>query len=548
MVIDGPSSSSIMAAIQATSNSTSSTTSSSNHHRQHRIGTSSVSEFYEGKTVFITGGTGFMGKVLLEKLLRSCPGVSKIYLLIRPMKGQDAHERLQQLLSSPLFDPLRKERPQDLRKVLPIEGDITQPELAITASDRAMLERSVNVVFHSAATVKFDEKLKLSVTINLLGTRRLVELCKRMDHLEALIHVSTAYCNCDRTEVTEVVYSPPMDPERVTTLVDCLDEPLVDQLTPSLVGNRPNTYTFTKALTECWLREHCEGLPLVIVRPSIVLSSAGGPMKGWVDNWNGPTGIIAAAGKGLFRSMVCDPNKTADLVPVDMVINLMIVSAWRVGTTKPKELQIYNCVTGQRKPITWQQFIDLCFKYMRKHPFSDVFWYPNGSVSSNRTLNTFNWIFLHWIPAHIIDSFVWLTGGRPIMVKIQNKLTKAASCLEYFTTQQWQFNDENVRNLVSTLNEVDKEVFCFDVAKIDWNKYIEDYVLGIRRFIFKEERTSLPKARRQMSKLYWSYRIMQVVSVLLTWHFLTTRYAPLRRLWTSALHFLMHIASMLPFV
>ncbi|CAH2001249.1 unnamed protein product [Acanthoscelides obtectus] len=246
--------------------------------------------------------------------------------------------------------------------------------------------------------------------------------------------------------------------------------------------------------------------------------------------------------------MVCDPNKTADLVPVDMVINLMIVSAWRVGTTKPKELQIYNCVTGQRKPITWQQFIDLCFKYMRKHPFSDVFWYPNGSVSSNRTLNTFNWIFLHWIPAHIIDSFVWLTGGRPIMVKIQNKLTKAASCLEYFTTQQWQFNDENVRNLVSTLNEVDKEVFCFDVAKIDWNKYIEDYVLGIRRFIFKEERTSLPKARRQMSKLYWSYRIMQVVSVLLTWHFLTTRYAPLRRLWTSALHFLMHIASMLPFV
>ncbi|VEN56723.1 unnamed protein product, partial [Callosobruchus maculatus] len=447
-----------------------------------------------------------------------------------------------------LFDPLRKERPQDLRKVLPIEGDITQPELAITASDRAMLERTVNVVFHSAATVKFDEKLKLSVTINLLGTRRLVELCKRMDHLEALVHVSTAYCNCDRKDVTEVVYPPPMDPERVTTLVDCLDEPLVDQLTASLVGTRPNTYTFTKALAECWLRDHSDGLPLVIVRPSIVLSSAGGPMRGWVDNWNGPTGIIAAAGKGLFRSMVCEPNKKADLVPVDMVINLMIVSAWRVGTTKPKELQIYNCVTGQRKPITWQQFIDLCFKYMRKYPFSDVCWYPNGSVSGSRTLNTFNWIFLHWIPAHIIDSFVWLTGGRPIMVKIQNKLTKAATCLEYFTTQEWQFNDENVRNLVSTLSEVDKEVFCFDVAKIDWDKYIEDYVLGIRRFIFKEETTSLPKARRQMSKLYWAYRIMQVVSVLCMWHFLTSRYPPLRRLWTSALQLLVHIARMLPFV
>jgi fatty acyl-CoA reductase len=176
-----------------------------------------VSEFYGGKTVFITGGTGFMGKVLLEKLLRSCPGVSKIYLLIRPKKGQDAHERLKLLLCSPvscisfrfppdpsggesgfssdasfflslqLFDPIRKSRPTDLHKVLPIEGDITQPELAISPNDRLTLARTVNIVFHSAATIKFDEKLKLSVTINMLGTQRLVELCKRMTNLEALV-------------------------------------------------------------------------------------------------------------------------------------------------------------------------------------------------------------------------------------------------------------------------------------------------------------------------------------------------------------------------
>lgn len=62
----------------------------------------SVSEFYNGKTIFITGGTGFMGKVLLEKLLRACPGVFKIYLLIRPKKGQHVQERLQQLLCSPV--------------------------------------------------------------------------------------------------------------------------------------------------------------------------------------------------------------------------------------------------------------------------------------------------------------------------------------------------------------------------------------------------------------------------------------------------------------
>lgn len=87
-----------------------------------------------------------------------------------------------------MFDHVRKERPNDLGKILPIEGDITQPSLAISAKDREMLYDTVNLVFHSAATVKFDEKLKLSVTINMLGTQRLVELCKRMTHLKALVN------------------------------------------------------------------------------------------------------------------------------------------------------------------------------------------------------------------------------------------------------------------------------------------------------------------------------------------------------------------------
>lgn len=58
-----------------------------------------IPEYYAGKTLFITGATGFMGKVLVEKLLYSCPDIKKMYLLLRPKKGHSSKERLDDLLN-----------------------------------------------------------------------------------------------------------------------------------------------------------------------------------------------------------------------------------------------------------------------------------------------------------------------------------------------------------------------------------------------------------------------------------------------------------------
>lgn len=55
---------------------------------------SDVQEFYRDASIFITGGTGFMGKMLIEKLSRSCPHLKHIYLLIRNKKGKDVNERI----------------------------------------------------------------------------------------------------------------------------------------------------------------------------------------------------------------------------------------------------------------------------------------------------------------------------------------------------------------------------------------------------------------------------------------------------------------------
>lgn len=58
-----------------------------------------IAEFFENKNIFITGGTGFLGTVLIESLLSSTPKIGTIYLLMRDKYGADANERLQRLLS-----------------------------------------------------------------------------------------------------------------------------------------------------------------------------------------------------------------------------------------------------------------------------------------------------------------------------------------------------------------------------------------------------------------------------------------------------------------
>lgn len=59
-------------------------------------------EFYAGQHIFITGGTGFLGKLLIDKLLRRCPGLGFIYLLVRPKKGKDVHQRAEELFDDPV--------------------------------------------------------------------------------------------------------------------------------------------------------------------------------------------------------------------------------------------------------------------------------------------------------------------------------------------------------------------------------------------------------------------------------------------------------------
>lgn len=67
-----------------------------------------LQNFYAGQSIFITGGTGFLGKLLIEKLLRSCPGIVTIYLLVRAKKGKNVHQRAEEIFDDPVCEQYNK--------------------------------------------------------------------------------------------------------------------------------------------------------------------------------------------------------------------------------------------------------------------------------------------------------------------------------------------------------------------------------------------------------------------------------------------------------
>ncbi len=70
-----------------------------------------VREFFRGKNVFISGATGFLGKVVLHKVLTTVPDVGDIRVLIRAKNGASPEERLKHILGSVIFDGLRRSDP-----------------------------------------------------------------------------------------------------------------------------------------------------------------------------------------------------------------------------------------------------------------------------------------------------------------------------------------------------------------------------------------------------------------------------------------------------
>ncbi|GLG96801.1 Putative fatty acyl-CoA reductase CG5065 [Gryllus bimaculatus] len=141
-----------------------------------------------------------------------------------------------------------------------------------------------------------------------------------------------------------------------------------------LLGKHPNCYTFSKRLAETLVDEEKERMPVVIVRPSIVSPSFKEPLPGWVDSLNGPIGLTVGAGKGVIRSMLCGTDYFAEVIPVDIVTNFMIVAAWDRAVNKKhvKETPVFNVSNGDVVKVTWGEVVERGRQLSYQYPFDYV--------------------------------------------------------------------------------------------------------------------------------------------------------------------------------
>ncbi|KAJ8972159.1 hypothetical protein NQ314_000385, partial [Rhamnusium bicolor] len=128
-----------------------------------------IAEVFRGRTLFISGATGFIGKTLVEKLLRVCD-VRKIYILIRGKKGKSPNDRFQDIFNN--------------FKCVPIVGDVTEIDLGLSKEDRETLQNEVEFIYHCAATTRFDDTLKNAIIINTRGTKFMLDLAEECTHLK----------------------------------------------------------------------------------------------------------------------------------------------------------------------------------------------------------------------------------------------------------------------------------------------------------------------------------------------------------------------------
>jgi thioester reductase-like protein len=222
--------------------------------------------------VFLTGATGFVGREILSRFLDRDD--RHVFALVRADNDDEAAGRL------PAHDRLTA-----------VAGDIETDGLGLADGSRERLSREVTTVVHCAASVSFDMPLDESRSVNVEGTRRVLDFARSCTRLERFSYVSTAY-----------VAGEPGGLFREDELA---------------VGQQfRNPYERSKFEAELALRSEGADLPLQILRPSIVV---GDSTTGRTSSFNVLYAPLKAFARGAVPAIPARRDAPVDIVPVDYV-------------------------------------------------------------------------------------------------------------------------------------------------------------------------------------------------------------------------------------
>lgn len=318
------------------------------------------------ETVLITGATGFLGKVVLEELLRTRAD-ARVILVVRQRGKLTAEDRLRQLSASPCFDGLPDTW---VEQVSAVQGDLAEAQCGISDEDLRRIRSTVTRVIHCAASIEFDLPVADAATANITSTLNIMELTRSCSQLRSVVSVSTAYVtpHLPHTRIEEALVPVPWDPASVYGDIQS-GVVTTDDLLPQ--SGHPNSYTLTKCLAEHLLVSRFSDLPLSIVRPSIISASRTWPVEGWLDSRAAFAAFVALIGSGHLRALIADLDTHMDVVPCDVVAHDILTELFSDESRPDTSVPIRHSTVGLDQAITIREARDEILRFFREYPVEE---------------------------------------------------------------------------------------------------------------------------------------------------------------------------------
>ncbi|OIT02567.1 PREDICTED: alcohol-forming fatty acyl-CoA reductase-like isoform X1 [Nicotiana attenuata] len=487
----------------------------------------SVLKFLENRNILVTGATGFLAKIFVEKILRVQPNVKKLYLLLRAKDNKAALQRFNtEAVAKNLFKLLREKYGANLNtfireKATIIPGDITCENLGV--KDPNLVEemwREVDVIVNIAATTNFDERYDVALDLNTFGAIFVLDFAKKCSKLKVLLHVSTAFVSGEKAGlILETPYSMgetlngtsglDIDTEKKVmeeTLKQLKAKGSSEQSITSAMKELglerarkygwPNTYVFTKAMGEMLLGNLKEDIPLVILRPTIITSTFQEPFPGWVEGIRTIDSLAVGYGKGRLTCFLGDPKAVIDVIPADMVVNAMIVSMMGHADERGSQI-IYQVGSSVSNPIDFTSLQDYGLRYFREHPWinKDGKTVIVGKVTVLSTMDSFHrYMALHYLlPLKVLEivntTLCQYFQGK--CLELHRKINFVMRLIDLYGPYLFFkgiFDDMNTEKLRREAKEagIEMDVFNFDPKSINWEDYfMNTHVPGVVKYVFK---------------------------------------------------------------